>query len=68
MAALSQKSADENGLAVSLRAVTKTFDNGVTALGPLDLDIGKGAFVSPWAEAAYVLRSPKKKPRSASQF
>jgi NitT/TauT family transport system ATP-binding protein len=46
MAAVSQKSADENGLAVSLRAVTKTFDNGVAALGPLDLDIEKGAFVS----------------------
>jgi NitT/TauT family transport system ATP-binding protein len=29
-----------------LRAVTKTYDNGVTALGPLDLDIGKGEFVS----------------------
>jgi NitT/TauT family transport system ATP-binding protein len=45
MAALS-KSADNNGHAVSLRAVTKIFDNGVTALGPLDLDIEKGAFVS----------------------
>src|ERR1700754_1369038 len=33
-------------LAVSLRAVTKIFDNGVTALGPLDLDIPKGEFVS----------------------
>jgi NitT/TauT family transport system ATP-binding protein len=32
--------------AVSLRAVTKIFDNGVMALGPLDLDIGRGEFVS----------------------
>jgi NitT/TauT family transport system ATP-binding protein len=45
-AALSERSAGENGLAVSLRAVTKTFDNGVTALGPLDLEIPKGEFVS----------------------
>ena len=34
------------GLAVSLRGVAKTFDNGVTALGPLDLDVRKGEFVS----------------------
>ncbi len=26
------------GLAVSLRGVTKVYDNGVMALGPLDLD------------------------------
>src|ERR1700754_1842175 len=38
--------ADTTGLAVSLRAVTKTFDNGVIALGPLDLDIPKGEFAS----------------------
>ena len=44
--ALSEESAGGDGLAVSLRAVTKTFDNGVTALGPLDLDIPKGEFVS----------------------
>jgi NitT/TauT family transport system ATP-binding protein len=43
-AAMSGNNAD--GLAVSLRAVTKIFDNGVTALGPLDLDIPKGEFVS----------------------
>ncbi|GAC1502209.1 MAG: ABC transporter ATP-binding protein [Bradyrhizobium sp.] len=34
------------GLAVSLRAVTKVYDSGVVALGPLDLDVGKGEFVS----------------------
>jgi NitT/TauT family transport system ATP-binding protein len=38
--------ADARGLAVALRGVTKTFDSGVMALGPLDLDIGTGAFVS----------------------
>ncbi|MGP8122541.1 MAG: ABC transporter ATP-binding protein [Xanthobacteraceae bacterium] len=34
------------GTAVSLRAVTKTYDNGVTALAPLDLDVGDGEFLS----------------------
>src|SRR3954453_22291302 len=34
------------GLAVSLRGVTKVYDNGVAALGPLDLDVRKGEFVS----------------------
>jgi NitT/TauT family transport system ATP-binding protein len=43
---MSGSNADTSGLAVSLRAVTKTFDNGVMALGPLDLDIPKGEFVS----------------------
>ena len=33
-------------VAVSLRGVTKTYDSGVAALGPLDLDIRKGEFVS----------------------
>ncbi|WP_439395992.1 ABC transporter ATP-binding protein [Bradyrhizobium sp. PMVTL-01] len=33
-------------LAVSLRGVTKTYDNGVTALGPLDLTVRKGEFIS----------------------
>jgi NitT/TauT family transport system ATP-binding protein len=32
--------------AVSLRGVTKVYDNGTVALGPLDLDIRKGEFVS----------------------
>jgi NitT/TauT family transport system ATP-binding protein len=35
-----------SGLAVSLRGVTKTYDNGVMALGPLDLDVRKGEFVA----------------------
>ncbi|HEY7844177.1 MAG TPA: ABC transporter ATP-binding protein [Bradyrhizobium sp.] len=34
------------GLAVSLRGVAKTYDNGVMALGPLDLRVRKGEFVS----------------------
>ena len=33
-------------LAVSLHGVTKVYDSGVAALGPLDLDVGKGEFVS----------------------
>ncbi len=33
-------------LAVSLRGVTKVYDSGVAALGPLDLDVRKGEFVS----------------------
>jgi len=36
----------ETGVAVSLRGVTKVYDSGVMALGPLDLDVGKGEFVS----------------------
>lgn len=31
---------------VTLSGLTKTFDNGVRALGPLDLSVGRGAFVS----------------------
>ena len=38
--------ADTAGLAVSLRAVTKVYDSGVAALGPLDLDVVRGEFVS----------------------
>src|ERR1700692_2666401 len=38
--------ADTAGLAVSLRAVTKVYDSGVAALGPLDLDVARGEFVS----------------------
>src|SRR5476649_992970 len=34
------------GFAVSLRGVTKIYDSGVAALGPLDLDIRKGEFVA----------------------
>src|SRR5882762_9646343 len=33
-------------LAVSLRGVTKVYDSGVMALGPLDLDVGRGEFIS----------------------
>jgi NitT/TauT family transport system ATP-binding protein len=44
--AKSETSVATTGLAVSLRAVTKVFDNGVMALGPFDLDIPKGEFVS----------------------
>src|ERR1043165_8321072 len=34
------------GVAVSLRGVTKIYDSGVIALGPVDLDVRKGEFVS----------------------
>jgi NitT/TauT family transport system ATP-binding protein len=34
------------GVAVSLRGVTKTYDSGVVALGPIDLDVRKGEFIS----------------------
>ncbi len=44
--ALSKTDIDAAGLAVRLRAVTKVYDNGVAALGPLDLDVAKGEFVS----------------------
>ena len=44
--ALSETDIDVAGLAVRLRGVTKVYDNGVTALGPLDLDVAKGEFVS----------------------
>src|ERR1700692_1167006 len=33
-------------VAVRLRGATKVYDNGVTALGPLDMDVSKGEFVS----------------------
>jgi NitT/TauT family transport system ATP-binding protein len=36
----------EAGPAVRLRGVTKVYDGSVAALGPLDLDIARGAFVS----------------------
>ena len=45
-AALSDFGAPRAGLAVSLRGVTKVYDNGVAALGPLDLDVREGEFVS----------------------
>src|SRR3982074_2332588 len=34
------------GIAVGLRSVTKLYDSGVVALGPVDLDVRKGEFVS----------------------
>src|SRR5258705_12524942 len=45
-AALSEAYSRSEGLAVSLRGVTKVYDNGVMALGPLDLDVRRGEFVS----------------------
>jgi NitT/TauT family transport system ATP-binding protein len=42
----SETDIDVAGLAVRLRAVTKVYDNGVAALGPLDLDVAKGEFIS----------------------
>jgi NitT/TauT family transport system ATP-binding protein len=45
-AALSDIDASVAGLAVSLRGVTKVYDNGVMALGPLDLEVRKGEFVA----------------------
>ncbi|MEH2564204.1 ABC transporter ATP-binding protein [Bradyrhizobium sp. AZCC 2289] len=43
---LSETGVRASGLAVSLRGVTKIYDNGVTALGPFDLDVVRGEFVS----------------------
>ena len=37
---------EADAMAVRLGAVTKVYDNGVTALGPLDLDVKRGEFVS----------------------
>jgi NitT/TauT family transport system ATP-binding protein len=45
-AALSEMDRRTAGLAVSLRGVTKVYDSGVVAVGPLDFDVGKGEFVS----------------------
>ena len=45
-AALSELPSGAAGLAVSLRGVTKVYQSGVMALGPLDLDVGRGEFVS----------------------
>jgi NitT/TauT family transport system ATP-binding protein len=44
--ALSGRGADADRLAVSLRGVTKTYGNGVMALGPIDLDVRQGEFIS----------------------
>src|SRR4051812_42141086 len=45
-AAFSESDSAPGGIAVSLRGVTKVYDNGVMALGPLDLDLRQGEFVS----------------------
>ncbi len=45
-AASSETHSGTSGLAVSLGGVTKVYDNGVMALGPLDLDVRQGEFVS----------------------
>jgi NitT/TauT family transport system ATP-binding protein len=45
-ATLTELASDAADLAVRLRGVTKVYDSGVAALGPLDLDIGKSEFVS----------------------
>jgi NitT/TauT family transport system ATP-binding protein len=45
-ATLSGSEADIAGLSVSLRGVTKTYDSGVAALGPLDLKVRKGEFLA----------------------
>jgi NitT/TauT family transport system ATP-binding protein len=45
-AALADMDSDLAGLAVSLRDVTKAYDNGVMALGPIDLRVRRGEFVS----------------------
>jgi NitT/TauT family transport system ATP-binding protein len=45
-AALSEVTSRAAGLAVSLREVTKVYQSGVMALGPIDLDVGEGEFVS----------------------
>src|SRR5216684_548682 len=42
----SDHGADPSGLAVHLRGVTKAYGNGVMALGPFDLDVRQGEFVS----------------------
>jgi NitT/TauT family transport system ATP-binding protein len=41
-----ESTAASSSVAVSLRDVTKTYDNGVTALGPIDLTVRRGEFVS----------------------
>jgi NitT/TauT family transport system ATP-binding protein len=42
----SDPDAGMTGLAVRLRGVTKIYDNGVAALGPFDLDVRRGEFLS----------------------
>jgi NitT/TauT family transport system ATP-binding protein len=42
----SHRGTDATGLAVCLRGATKAYGNGVMALGPFDLDVRQGEFVS----------------------
>ena len=42
-AASSEADSGTSALAVSLRGVTKVYDNGVMALGPLDLDVAQAS-------------------------
>ena len=44
--ALSDIERETSGVAVDLRGVTKRYDSGVVALGPLDLTVQRGEFVS----------------------
>jgi NitT/TauT family transport system ATP-binding protein len=44
--ALSETEFGATGLAVRLRGATKVYDNGIAALGPFDLDVISGEFVS----------------------
>ena len=44
--ALSTIESGTDGLAVHMREVTKVYDSGLSALGPFDLDVRRGEFVS----------------------
>src|SRR5436190_6848266 len=46
IAASSESDTAMAGLAVRLRGVTKVYDNGTAALGPVDLDVKRGEFLS----------------------
>jgi NitT/TauT family transport system ATP-binding protein len=46
MAVSTGTESDTDAPAVSLRGLAKVYDNGVAALGPIDLEVGKGEFVS----------------------
>jgi len=46
MADTASSEGEFGSVAVRLRGVTKVYDNGVTALGPLDLEVARGEFVS----------------------
>src|SRR6478609_9641974 len=46
MADTASSEGEFGSVAVRLRSVTKVYDNGVTALGPLDLDVARGEFIA----------------------